>query len=207
MVSIRKITSFIVKRWLFFFSWRFLLYLAVAAPSRRGADRLLATARHHPRPRRSDWLLNDEEIHAVFSFANWDDLAADFLEHALSHRIGKAARCYGNHSLFFGGGGAWRRSSADRFGFWTGKKNTVLLVEKRFDRVSLGFVALEMSSNELHRVFSRPLLGFIGFYWVLLGLPGFTGFYRVFTGFYWILLGFTGFYWVSLGFTGFNRVL
>ena len=42
-------------------------------------------------------------------------------------------------------------------------------------------------------------MGFIGFYWVLLGS----------TGFYWVLLDFTGlsgFYWVLPGFTGFYRV-
>ena len=48
-------------------------------------------------------------------------------------------------------------------------------------------------------------LSSLGFYLVLIG------FYWVFTGFYWVLLGFTGFYWVVLlsfigfymGFTGF----
>ena len=45
------------------------------------------------------------------------------------------------------------------------------------------------------------LLGFIGFHWVLLG---FTEFLPGFTWFYWILLGFTGFSSVELGFTGFS---
>ena len=83
--------------------------------------------------------------------------------------------------------------------------------------------------------FSRPFPGVTGFYWVLLGMAGFsppsTGFYRVFlgpdrvqwfffteftgfyrvlpsfTGFYWVLLGFNGFYLVSLGFTEFSWAL
>ena len=37
------------------------------------------------------------------------------------------------------------------------------------------------------------MLGFTGFFWVLLGC----------TGLYWVVLGCTGFYWVLLGFTGF----
>ena len=45
------------------------------------------------------------------------------------------------------------------------------------------------------------LLGFIGFHWVLLG---FTEFLPGFTWFYWILLGFTGFSSVELGYTGFS---
>ena len=76
--------------------------------------------------------------------------------------------------------------------------------------------------------FSRPFPGVTGFYWVLLGMAGFsppsTGFYRVFLGpdefngfflpslldfteFCLVSLGFTGFYLVSLGFTGFYWVL
>ncbi len=55
-------------------------------------------------------------------------------------------------------------------------------------------------TSEKFKVDTGFILGFIGFYWVLLGFTGFTGFYWVllgFTGFYWVLLGFTGFYWVS----------
>ena len=43
---------------------------------------------------------------------------------------------------------------------------------------------------------------FTRFYWVLLG---FTGFLLVFTGLYRVILGFTGFYWVLLSFTGLSR--
>ena len=57
------------------------------------------------------------------------------------------------------------------------------------------------------------LLGFTGFYWVIIGLRGKMGLvfdqvllsrdeiYRVFTGFYWVLRGFTGFYRV-IGLSG-----
>ena len=72
------------------------------------------------------------------------------------------------------------------------------------------------------------LLGYIGFYWVLLGymkdysylwklpsfLPGFTGLVWVLVrmemgsiGFKLILPSFTGFYWAVLGFTGFYLVI
>ena len=62
------------------------------------------------------------------------------------------------------------------------------------------------TKQELEMEPAGPLLGFTGFYRVLLFLLSFTGFYWVlvgFTGFYWVLVGFTGFYWVLLGFTGF----
>ena len=69
-----------------------------------------------------------------------------------------------------------------------------------FYRVLSGFYWVLLGLTGFSLCFTRST----GFYWVL---PGFTGFYRVLTGFYWVLLGFTWFYWVLPGFTGFYWVL
>ena len=45
-------------------------------------------------------------------------------------------------------------------------------------------------------------MGFIEFYWVLLGLIRFYWVLLGFTGFAYVLLGYNGFYWVLLGFVG-----
>ena len=50
----------------------------------------------------------------------------------------------------------------------------------------MGFTGLSLEIIELDRV----LPGFILFHWALLG---FTGFYWVLLGFQWVLLGFSGF--------------
>ena len=87
---------------------------------------------------------------------------------------------------------------------------------------------IRLSPSRGHRVASRFLWCFTGFYRVLPGFTGlrwvspcFTGFQLKFIGSYWVSKGFswfllvftglywvsTGFYWVSLHLLGFNRVL
>ena len=79
-----------------------------------------------------------------------------------------------------------------------------------FARLDTGFRVFFWGFASLIWV-DRVLLGFTGFYWVLMGSErwlsdcyrfslGFTGFHGVLSGFVWVLLGFTGLLLVLLGF-------